>query len=248
MKRITIIGIIGLLLLSAKVAFSSPAFDYIEIFSDNRVDEWRLRTYVMVSDVSGPPITSAQYSWDGTNFYNLSGETWGWYSFFADMVHETSGLPPTDLNGSRFTWQVDDPSGFIEASATAYGIRNVPLTTDLRVVSGGANPTISWHNDDTSFDVYSVRVLDSTGDLLWASNELEYSVYGNDPTYKIEDFNFLPGVDYYIRVEVRDYLDFFDMEGDPVSWAKISNRSTVHIEYNFTKKALPFIPLLLFDQ
>jgi hypothetical protein len=250
-KKIGVLSVVTFLLVAGN-AFAAYSFDWMDLVSDNRsLTGWRLSTDFRLFEDPGPPegdppvppFTTATYSWDNTNFNPMGFTTWGYdgyYEYWTDNVLDASGWAnPTVAEGKTFTYRANDGgTTTLQAWGTVPvgGIKQIDLSYDLTVLSGGSNPTISWQNSDARVEQYQIRIIDEFNELLWQTS-LGYVSY---TAYTFSDFFFVPGVDYYIRIEARDYEDFLNPGGDltrpdesPV-WFQVMNRSAAFMPYTNT--------------
>jgi hypothetical protein len=214
-----------------------PSFNYIEVRSNNQQPfGWQLNTAIILNDGISPTLT---YSVDGSVSNQLSRVTVPFYQntylYDASVTGQLGGYP-NDYNGKTFTWTVDDITDLTATATVSSGIRQVPLSTNLTISGDPTHPTVAWYNPDPNLDQYVVRVI--VGDLsqgwVWQTS-LPYSSYGANPSYTINDFTFEPGINYWIRIEARDWLDFpFAVGSDiptPTTRLQLLNRSTVVRDY-----------------
>ena len=227
--------LIALLVLFVSWECFAVSFYYIEVQSDNRVEGWKMSTSVILNDPTSPTVS---YSVDGGSSNPMSLFTeWGTYyqNIYTGNVTDQLGGTPTDYEGSEFTWSVDDMNN-LSATGTIQGVRQVSLSTGFSVSGDPYHPTLSWTNTDTSLDAYRVRILNSSGQLVWQSTDFAYTP---NPTFTIPNdssgFTFQIGVEYVFRIEAREFLYFPFLGGSDVPtldpYLRLMNRSAIFEPY-----------------
>lgn len=227
MRKIQI-AVFGLFLFYATTCFGLT-FNYIALTAVNSSTEWSLTTDLQLNDAVSPSVSyyigsGGPYSMPETPIFG------GAFLLYLDEV--TSRFPstsPLDYNGQLFTWMVSDGTESLYAQGTASGIRQVQISTDLALSGDVYNPTLTWSNVDSDLDQYRIRVFDSSYTLLGQWNTLVV----DNPSFDIP-LPLLPGEDYIIRVEARDYF-YFDLLGanglDLGFDALVVNRSNAELRY-----------------
>jgi PKD repeat protein len=220
------------------IGYFTIGFDYqwVQICSDHKPTGWNLWTEIGLTGNTGYPEVA--HSADGVNFssYLPMNVFYDWgptSSFFERVVTKDYPLLPTQFNGYTFSWKINDGSSMLESHGKVTGIRQVQPFDSFTLVSGGTNPTVSWHNSDPDVDYWRVRVYDSTYKMLWGTNLQRTAEAGS---YTFSSFTFTPGVAYIIRVEARDNAILLQNVGGAIprtaSNMTLVNRSVVEMRFN----------------
>ena len=205
---------------------------YTQITSDNRTTRgWTLKAEIGIDGISGNPQWA--YGPNGALGAFMQMDPWLVWTPPYPPIYEGAFLSgqPSDYNGYAFAWTWTDVNGSYEQTAVASGIREVPLSYNFNVVSGGEHPTFEWYNDDLNFSEYRIRVLDPNTEALLYQVSLDYSQFGAHPVYQVTGFSFLPGVNYILRIEARQFLTPGTYSTPDSTIPLVLNRSTILPNY-----------------
>jgi len=145
-------------------------------------------------------------------------------------------INPKTLENNTATFQ--SGTDFVTATIPVDGFFIMPATYDFNT-SGGTfqNPTISWKNDwaadntNPALTRYQVRVFQEDGVMVF-----DKKLYGNlDQVQQsfsfLNEFDFLVGTNYSIRVEARKNIDLSPTSGS-TGWIGIINRDVASMNYS----------------
>ena len=205
---------------------------WTQITSDNRTNRgWTLKTEIGIDGISDAPQWA--YGPDGSLGPFMPMDPYlAWTPPYPPIYEGAflSGLP-SDYNGYSFAWAWADENGSYAQTAVASGIREVPLSYNFNVLSGGEHPTFAWDNDDPGFSEYRIRVLNPGTEALLYQVSLDYAQFGAHPVYQLTEFSFLPGVTYLLRIEARQFVAPDTYSTPDGTIPLVLNRSTLLVTY-----------------
>ena len=231
---------------------SAFTHSWTQISSDNRSTRgWTVKTEIGIDGISGNPQWA--YGSSGVLGSFTAMDPWMVWTPPYPPIYESAFLSgqPSDYNGYSFAWTWTGANGSYIQTAVATGIRKVPLSYNFHVVSGGEHPTIGWSNDDLNFSQYRIRILNPDTEALLDEISLDYAQFGAHPVYKINEFSFLPGVAYLLRIEARQFLMPSVYSTPDGIIPMVLNRSTLIVPYTNSvtetrKRSMTWLfPLLL---
>lgn len=239
MKRIIIWSVFGILFF-ANGAISATLTD-IGIHTNNRNGIWTIDTFLEIDD--GSPAYNVSYSIDGGVTKNpMAHSSWGMYGVYNVNLPEN----PSYYKDKTINWYVEDLAGNalmdISADVGSDIMSQMPESTKLQIVNGGMNPTIKWNNlfdfsaDGLSNnDEFRIRVGLVGEGAIFDDKILNFYHNGiNDYSYTFNSFDFESGLDYWIRIEAREYKDLSNVVLNNVGGydsVAFSNRSINYISY-----------------
>ena len=210
----------------------------VDFIGDNRPDSFKLLVILFVK--SAAESVKVEYSVDGSDYIEMD-DTGGWggyWGYEARVTDDFINKLPEYFNGKEFTFKATDNDGTNTQTSTPYGISPVPQIYDFELINSGPYPEISWKHDSTDppMDYYVVRVINPAGDLLWGTGTTgnpPHPPYSPEASFNFDGkYQFDPGVEYFFRIEARD---FFDNYKQPNNFTNaVWNRYRLHHYYKYS--------------
>ena len=213
------------------------SFNHLQVYSDNDAKlGWSLGTACILNNAVSPTVG---YSVDGSASNPMIRVTVPYFQsmhLYDATVTEQLGGSPSDYNTGSFTWTVEDAENDLSATAIiSSGIRQLPFSTDCAITGDPIHPTVSWYNADPNLSSYRVGVTDQQDNILYQSPDLKFSLYGASPAYILNNFTMEPGLEYKIRIEAREYIEFPFQQGSYIPSSPrtllLINRSRIYLTH-----------------